>query len=72
VKSGKFDRYLDALEREVGQVGSSIPRDIYAFYLQRGLTKRAKQFRESAKKSLSYDIDYYFDMVDKNPSIYSQ
>jgi hypothetical protein len=72
VRSGKFDRYLDALEREVGQVSSSIPRDIYAFYLQRGLTTRAKQFRESAKKSLSYDIDYFFDMVDKNPSLYTQ
>ncbi|MBW1807380.1 MAG: HEAT repeat domain-containing protein [Deltaproteobacteria bacterium] len=51
---------------------SSEPRDLYALYLQRGLEKRARKFRQACKKVLSYDIDYYFDMVDKNPSTYQR
>jgi len=71
VRAGKFDRYLDAIEK-VGNYSSSEPRDIYAFYLQRRMIKRAKKFREEAKKALSYDIDYYFKEVDKDPSQYKR
>lgn len=69
IQSGKWDRYLDALEN-VGQYSSSEPRDIYAFYLQRGIPERAAKYRAKAKKSVTYDLDYFFDMVDKNPSVY--
>ena len=71
VRSGKFDRYLDAIEK-VGNYSSSEPRDIYAFYVQRGMTERAKNFRQEAKKAVSYDLDYYFKKVDKNPSLYKR
>ena len=69
--SGKVDRYLDAMEK-VGNYSSSEPRDIYAFYLQRGMTERAKRFRAMAKKAASYDIDYYFKQVDENSSLYKR
>jgi hypothetical protein len=64
-----MDRYLDAMEM-VGNYSSSEPRDIYAFCLQNGMTGRAKKFREKANKAASYDLDYYFKMVDQNPSLY--
>jgi hypothetical protein len=66
VASGKLDRYLDAVEM-VGNYSSSEPRDIYAFYLQRGMTERAKKSRAAARKAVSYDLDYYFKQVDENP-----
>ena len=69
VRSGKWDRYLNALEK-VGHYSSSEPRDIYAFYLQREMPKRAAKYRAEAKKAVTYDLDYYFDMVDKNPAAY--
>ncbi|HUW30481.1 MAG TPA: HEAT repeat domain-containing protein [Planctomycetota bacterium] len=71
IRSGKLDRYLDAIEK-VGNYGSSQPRDIYAFYLQRGMTERARKFREAAKKAVKYDLDYYFKQVDENPSLYKR
>jgi len=71
VRSGKFDRCLDAMEK-VGNYSSSEPRDIYAFYLQRGMTERAKKFRQEAKKAASYDLDYFFKQVDQNPSSYKR
>jgi hypothetical protein len=71
VRSGKFDRYLDAMEK-VGNYSSSEPRDIYAFYVQRGMTERAKKFRQEANKAASYDLDYYFKQVDQNPSLYKR
>jgi hypothetical protein len=71
LKSGKLDRYLDAMEK-VGNYSSSEPRDIYAFYLQRGMIERATKFRESASKAVSYDLDYYFKQVDANPSLYTR
>jgi len=52
--------------------GSSEPRDLYAMYLRRGLVSRAKRFRETTRKSLTYDIDYFFDMADRNPAAYVQ
>lgn len=70
---------LDALEIPLargepggGFFSSSEPRDLYALYLQRGLTGRARAFRRACKNALSYDIDYYFDMVDKNPQTYQR
>ena len=69
--SGKLDRYLDAIER-VGNYSSSEPRDIYAFYLQRGMTERGRKFREAARKAASYDLDFYFKQVNENPSLYQR
>ena len=71
VRSGNLDRYLDAMEK-VGNYSSSEPRDIYAFYIQRGMTDRARKFRQAAKKAVTYDLDYYFNMVDENPSLYKR
>ena len=69
VRAGKWDRYLDALEK-VGNYGSSEPQYIYAFYLHCGMTERAVKYRAAAKKAASYDLDPFFDMVDKNPASY--
>ena len=71
VTSGKLDRYLDAIEK-VGNYSSSEPRDIYAFYLQRGMTERARRYRAAAKKAVTYDLDYYFKQVDAAPSLYKR
>ncbi|MDO9527968.1 MAG: HEAT repeat domain-containing protein [Syntrophales bacterium] len=71
VRSGKLDRYLDAIEK-VGNYSSSEPRDIYAFYVQRGMSELAKKFREKANKAASYDLDYFFKQVDQNPSLYKR
>lgn len=65
----KLDRHLDALEK-MRWFSSSEPRNLYALYVLRGLAKRAQAFRAAMKKSVTYDIDYYFDMADKNPSQY--
>jgi hypothetical protein len=71
LRSGKLDRYLDAIEK-VGNYSSSEPRDIYAFYLQRNMTERAQRYRDAAKKAASYELDYYFKQVDANPSLYQR
>ena len=64
IRSGKFNRYLDAMEK-VGSYSSTYPRDIYAFYVQRGMTDRAKAFRSKADKAVTYDLDQYFEQVDQ-------
>lgn len=69
LRSGKLDRYLDALEK-VGNYSSSEPRDIYAFYLQNGLPERARKFRSRATRAASYDLDYYFKQVDTQPDAF--
>lgn len=69
LKAGKLDRYLTALEK-MRWYSSSEPRNLYALYVLRGLTKRAQTFRAAMKKAVTYDIDYYFDMADKAPSNY--
>ncbi len=71
LQQGKFNRYLNAIEKGY-RTGSSEPRDIYAFYLQRGMKGRAKKFREAANKEATYDLDYYFKMVDEDPSRYTR
>ena len=67
--AGTLDASLDALER-MQWFSSSEPRDLYALYLRRGLPARAKRFRAAVRKSVTYDIDYYFDMADKDPSTF--
>jgi hypothetical protein len=68
LKAGKLDRYLAALEK-MRWFSSSEPRKLYALYVMHGLP-RAKTFRATMKKSVSYDIDIYFDMADKAPANY--
>jgi len=34
------------------------------------MSERAAKYRAMAKKAVTYDMDYFFDMVDKNPSVY--
>lgn len=76
---GQFNSVLDALEYPASgdpkgptYYSSSEPRDLYALYLQYGLAARAKKFRAECKKALPYDMDYYFDMVDKSPATYKR
>jgi HEAT repeat protein len=77
LKSGEVDKVLDALEypaqadpKGPTYYSSSEPRDLYALYLQRGLTERAKKFRSTCVKNITYDIDYYFKQVDERPETY--
>jgi hypothetical protein len=71
ITSGKLDRYLDAIEHS-GGYSSSEPRDVYALYVQRGMTARATNFRQKADKAAGYDLDYYFKQVDRDPSLYKR
>lgn len=64
IKSGKFNRYLNAME-DVGNYASTYPVDIYAFYVKRGMTDRAKAYRLKADKAVTYDLDRYFKQVDE-------
>lgn len=68
--SGRLDRWLEALERSQWY-GSSEPQQLYALYLQRGLTSRAQHFRNAIRKSPIY-IDSMFDSVEQNPAAYLQ
>jgi hypothetical protein len=45
-------------------------RDVYAFFILSGMTDRAKNFRERATKASSYNVDYFFKLVDQNPTNY--
>lgn len=63
--SGKLDHWLDALEQSPPQ-----PAELYSLYLNRGLTLRAKQFRNAIRKSPSY-IDSVFDAIERNPAAYA-
>jgi HEAT repeats len=70
--AGKFDLSLDALER-MHWSSSGEPTELYALYVSRGLVPRAKKFREMARKSTPFfDLDIYFDRVDRNPEAYLQ
>ena len=51
---------------------SSEPRDLYALYVNRGLTDRATAFRALCKKNITYDIDYFFKQVDERPGDYGR
>ena len=67
--AGKRDPLLDALERMQWN-SSSEPRDLYALYLVRGMTARARRFREAAKRTIPFDMSLYFDQADKSPGTY--
>lgn len=71
LQSGQFDASLDALEK-LQWYSSSEPRDLYALYLQKGLIVRAKAFREKCCRTFTYDIDYFFKMVDCSPNTYTR
>jgi hypothetical protein len=71
LQAGKFDAALQALGN-LKWHSSSEPRDLYALYLQRGLTNRAQAFRQQCRRTLSYDIDYYFNQVDRSPNAYTR
>lgn len=62
-------RSLDALER-MKWFSSSEPRALYALYLLRGLRSRARRFRAVTRKAVRYNIDYYFNMADKDPAAF--
>lgn len=64
--SGELDRPLDELERSPPQ-----PAELYALYLSRGLTSRAKQFRASIRNTPGY-IDSVFNTVERDPAAYLQ
>jgi len=77
--SAKLKPVLDALEfpatgnaKGPSYYSSSEPRDLYALYVRRGLTGRAKAFRALCKKTITYDIDYYFNEVDARPGDYGR
>lgn len=77
LQRGELDAAFDALEYPAtgdpmgpSYYSSSEPRDLYALYLQCGLTDRAKKFRALCVKNITYDIDYYFKQVDERPETY--
>lgn len=62
--SGKLDQYLDALDHPP-DIGSGPFQEMYQFYRDKHLNKRAARFRAEVKKRITgYDIDYYFKRVD--------
>lgn len=67
IRSGSFDHVLDAMEHGY-ETGSSEPTSLYAFMVERGLTDRAKRYRESVKSRTRWNIDTYFNRADANPS----
>jgi len=69
MKEGKLNHVLDALESPK-YFSSSEPRDLYAMYVQQNMNKRASEFRASCRKRITYDIDYYFKMVDRSRDTY--
>jgi hypothetical protein len=71
VTSGKLDRYLDAIDKAALK-SNGVPIYIYAFYVQRGVTERAKTFREAVQKVFPYLPDASFNQVDQNPLLYNE
>jgi hypothetical protein len=69
VTSGKMDRYLDAIDKAALNT-NGVAIYIYAFYVQRGMTERAKAFRQAAQKAFPYLPDASFNQVDQNPLLY--
>jgi hypothetical protein len=77
LNSGELDKVLEALEYPAAGdakgpsfYSSSEPRDLYALYKQRGMAARAKKFRATCVKNITYDIDYYFKQVDERPQTF--
>jgi hypothetical protein len=71
VQSKKFDSSLDALEL-LKWFGSSEPQQLYAFYLVRGLKARALRFRVGIRTRVSFDMEYFFNLADKDPAGYAR
>lgn len=46
---------------------SSQPRDLYALYVQNGMQERAASYREAVNAKTTYDMELYFNNVDKHP-----
>jgi hypothetical protein len=69
--SGQFDRSLDALER-MHWYSSGDPVALYALYVNRGLESRAKKFRDATRKTAPFEMDLYFDRVDRDSAAYLQ
>jgi hypothetical protein len=51
---------------------SGEPTFLYALCLSRGLVSRAKQFRDTTRKSVPFDMALFFDRVDRNSAAYAQ
>ncbi len=71
LQKGTYDNVLAALESP-NYYSSSEPRDLYALYVQRGLKERAASFRAACNKKATFDMEYYFNMVDENPNQYQR
>jgi len=73
LKSGKFDRYLDAIEKgALGNFGMGYPLEVYAFEIRHGLTTRAEAFRAAALKAQPFQQAVSYDQARSDPSIYDQ
>jgi hypothetical protein len=71
LKSGEFDRYLDAIDKAaLGNMGS--PLEVYAFYIRHGLTVRAQSIRQAALKAFPYQQAISYDQAEQHPEIYDQ
>ena len=69
LKSGRYDRALDALE--IWKPNYSVdPQFVYALEIKKGLTDRAKKFRAAVNKASTYDVETYFQRADENPDNY--
>ncbi|MBN2496537.1 MAG: HEAT repeat domain-containing protein [Deltaproteobacteria bacterium] len=75
-RAGELDPILDALESPIaadvghGFWSSSEPQALYALYLQKGRKDRARAFRQACRKSKTFDMEYFFDLVDAHPDHY--
>jgi len=71
LKSGDFDRYLDAIDKAaLGNMGS--PLEVYAFCIRHGLTARAQALRQAALKAFPYQQAISYDQAEQHPEIYDQ
>ena len=64
LESLALTRCLNALEGAKFH-GSGEPRDLYALYVEHKMTDRAVRFRNKCKTAIPFDMEYYFDAVDK-------
>lgn len=67
--AGKLDSSLNTLER-MHWFSSGPATELYALYKSRGLVSRAKEFREMTRKIAPFDMEVYFDRVDRDPTAY--
>jgi hypothetical protein len=73
LKSGEFDRYLDAIDKaSLGNLGLGSPLEVYAFYIRHGLTARAQALRQAALKAFPYQQAISYDQAEQHPEIYDQ